>query len=122
MFEFIQLRATIKFVYFLIKSVNADKSRTKQSYTADKVFVAIYDYDARTDEDLTFRVGDLLIILDDRFIYFLFLSLIFYRKIFVLLWNFSQSDWWLAKDYKTGLKGYIPALYVAPHGGLDVNE
>ena len=35
---------------------------------------------------------------------------------------FSQSDWWLAKDYKTGLKGYIPALYVAPHGGLDVNE
>ena len=34
----------------------------------------------------------------------------------------SQTDWWLAKDYKTGLKGYIPALYVAPHGGLDVNE
>ena len=35
---------------------------------------------------------------------------------------FSQSDWWLAQHYQTGLKGYIPALYVAPHGGLDVNE
>jgi len=34
----------------------------------DKIFVAIYDYDARTDEDLTFRVGDLLLILDDRFL------------------------------------------------------
>jgi hypothetical protein len=35
---------------------------------------------------------------------------------------FSQSDWWLAQHYQTGLKGYIPALYVAEHGGLDVNE
>ena len=34
----------------------------------------------------------------------------------------SQNDWWLAKHYNSGLKGYIPALYVAPHGGLDVNE
>jgi len=34
----------------------------------------------------------------------------------------SQNDWWLAKHYSSGLKGYIPALYVAPHGGLDVNE
>ncbi len=34
----------------------------------------------------------------------------------------SQNDWWLAKHCNSGLKGYIPALYVAPHGGLDVNE
>ncbi len=32
--------------------------------------VAIYDYDARTDEDLTFRVGDLLKIIDDRLVVF----------------------------------------------------
>jgi hypothetical protein len=36
--------------------------------------------------------------------------------------SFSQSDWWLAQHYQTGVKGYIPALYVAPYGGLDVNE
>lgn len=31
------------------------------------IYVAIYDYDARTDDDLTLRVGDLLNILDKRF-------------------------------------------------------
>jgi fyn-related kinase len=40
--------------------------RPKHPHGNDKVYVAIYDYDARTDEDLTFRVGDLLLILDDR--------------------------------------------------------
>ena len=45
---------------------STDRSRVKLPYGIDKVYVAIYDYDARTDEDLTFRVGDLLIILDDR--------------------------------------------------------
>ncbi|CAF1179921.1 unnamed protein product [Rotaria sordida] len=82
-----------------IGSSSADKTRKKSAYGIDKIYVAIYDYDARTDEDLTFRVGDLLAIIDD-----------------------GQSDWWLARHYQTGLKGYIPALYVAPHGGLDVNE
>ncbi len=38
-------------------------------YKTDKVYVAIYDYDARTDDDLTFRVGDLLKIIDDRFVF-----------------------------------------------------
>ncbi|CAF0953628.1 unnamed protein product [Rotaria magnacalcarata] len=80
-------------------SLTGDINRRNIPYGIDKVYVAIYDYDARTDEDLTFRVGDLLAIIDD-----------------------SQNDWWLARHYQTGLKGYIPALYVAPHGGLDVNE
>lgn len=47
---------------------NSERSRVKLPYGIDKVYVAIYDYDARTDEDLTFRVGDLLIILDDRYV------------------------------------------------------
>jgi hypothetical protein len=34
------------------------------------VYVAIYDYDAPTDKDLTFRVGDLLKIIDDRLVVF----------------------------------------------------
>ncbi len=79
------------------------------------VYVAIYDYDAPTDEDLTFRVGDLLKIIDDRLVVF---SRFFWKRIF----HFSQSDWWLAQHNQTGLRGYIPALYVTPHGGLDVNE
>jgi hypothetical protein len=48
--------------------VNGGKNPKKLSYGADKIYVAIYDYDARTDDDLTFRVGDLLTVSDDRFV------------------------------------------------------
>jgi fyn-related kinase len=55
------------------RTVNPDKKpaiKRKIPYGTDKVYVAIYDYDARTDEDLTFRVGDLLKIIDDRLVVF----------------------------------------------------
>jgi hypothetical protein len=45
-----------------------------------------------------------------------------YLFLFKESYYYSQSDWWLAQHYQTGLKGYIPALYVALDGGLDVNE
>jgi fyn-related kinase len=35
------------------------------SNTNTKIFVALYDYDARTDEDLSFRKGEHLEILND---------------------------------------------------------
>lgn len=54
------------------------------------VFVALYDYDARTDEDLSFRKGEQLEILND-----------------------TQGDWWLARSKKTRQEGYIPSNYVA---------
>jgi hypothetical protein len=57
--------------------VNTTAVKPKPPYDIGKIYVAIYDYDARTDEDLTFRVGDLLKIIDDRFdrkLHFLFLS------------------------------------------------
>lgn len=50
----------------IFQSLGNDNIRQKPPHGNDKVYVAIYDYDARTDEDLTFRVGDLLLILDDR--------------------------------------------------------
>lgn len=55
-----------------------------------KVFEALYDYDVRTDEDLSFRKGDLLEVLND-----------------------SQGDWWLARSKRTKQEGYIPSNYVA---------
>ncbi len=51
----------------LNRSHGNDNIRQKHPHGTDKVYVAIYDYDARTDEELTFQVGDLLLILDDRF-------------------------------------------------------
>jgi hypothetical protein len=56
----------------------------------NKTFVALYDYDARTDEDLSFKKGEQLIILNDQ-----------------------QGDWWFAQSKTTKQKGYIPSNYVA---------
>lgn len=58
--------------------------------TPTRIFVALYDYDARTDEDLSFRKGEHLEILND-----------------------TQGDWWLARSKKTKQEGYIPSNYVA---------
>lgn len=67
--------------------------------TAGDYYVALYDYSARTGEDLSFNTGDTLEALDK-----------------------STGDWWLAKAL-TGVsaskKGYIPANYVAPVESID---
>ena len=55
-----------------------------------QVFVALYDYDARTDEDLSFKKGEHLEIIND-----------------------TQGDWWFAKSKATKQEGYIPSNYVA---------
>ena len=55
-----------------------------------KIFVALYDYDARTDEDLSFKKGEHLEIIND-----------------------TQGDWWLAMSRVSKCKGYIPSNYVA---------
>ena len=55
-----------------------------------KVFVALYDYDARTDEDLSFKKGEHLEIIND-----------------------TQGDWWFARSKTSKQEGYIPSNYVA---------
>lgn len=60
------------------------------------VFIALYDYDARTNEDLSFKKGERLQVVDN-----------------------TDSDWWLAKSLATHKDGYIPSNYVAPE--LSVN-
>ena len=74
-------------------------------------YVAMYDYNARLDGDLTFTRGDRLIIL-----------------------NNCQGDWWEASSLSTGQKGksyimkrvlhfiiigYVPSNYVAPADSLE---
>lgn len=61
-----------------------------------KVFVALYDYDARTDEDLSFRKGEILEIIND-----------------------TQGDWWYARSKTTKKEGYIPSNYVASVKSLE---
>ncbi|CAI4221650.1 unnamed protein product [Auanema sp. JU1783] len=53
-------------------------------------FVALFDYDARTADDLSFKKGDILELLNDM-----------------------VGDWWFARHRATGRTGYIPSNYVA---------
>lgn len=63
------------------------------------VFKALYDYEARTHEDLSFRKGDRLEVL-----------------------NNADGDWWLARSLVTRQEGYIPSNYVAEASAIDSEE
>lgn len=67
---------------------------------------ALYDYDARTEDDLSFKKGDVLILLDQEQ---------------------ENEDWWYAKhtdpsyqNHKT--EGYVPRNYVAIEDSLESQE
>uniref|UniRef100_A0A7E5A1Q2 Tyrosine-protein kinase n=1 Tax=Panagrellus redivivus TaxID=6233 RepID=A0A7E5A1Q2_PANRE len=60
------------------------------------LFVALYDYEARTDEDLSFKKNDVLEVLNDM-----------------------QGDWWYARSLASGKTGYIPSNYVAREKSID---
>ena len=63
------------------------------------MFVGKYDYDSRTDDDLSFKKGDLLYIVST-----------------------DDEDWWFAQSVAAGKEGYIPSNYVAKWGSLDAEE
>lgn len=62
-------------------------------------FVALYDYEARTEDDLTFVKGD---------------------KFHII--NNSEGDWWEARSLRSGETGYIPSNYVAPTDSIQAEE
>ncbi len=62
-------------------------------------YVALYDYNARAEDDLTFKKGDHLHVL-----------------------NQSDGDWWQAELIGTGKKGFIPSNYVAKVQSIQAEE
>ncbi|XP_047461066.1 tyrosine-protein kinase Fgr isoform X2 [Mugil cephalus] len=63
------------------------------------LFIALYDYDARTEDDLTFQKGEKFQII-----------------------NNTEGDWWEARSLDTGKSGYIPSNYVAPVDSIQAEE
>ncbi|XP_078072201.1 tyrosine-protein kinase Yes isoform X1 [Mustelus asterias] len=63
------------------------------------IFVALYDYEARTTEDLSFKKGERFQII-----------------------NNTEGDWWEARSITTGKNGYIPSNYVAPADSIQAEE
>ncbi|CAB1418330.1 unnamed protein product [Pleuronectes platessa] len=77
----------------------AERKSWRPADNSGDFYIALYDYSARTEEDLSFQTEDILEALDK-----------------------STGDWWFAKAV-TGLSasktGYIPANYVAPVESID---
>ncbi|XP_064219602.1 tyrosine-protein kinase Fgr isoform X1 [Aotus nancymaae] len=63
------------------------------------LFIALYDYEARTEDDLTFTKGE---------------------KFHIL--NNTEGDWWEARSLSSGRTGYIPSNYVAPVDSIQAEE
>ena len=61
------------------------------------LYVALYDYDARTREDLSFKRGEILEVKPEDL----------------------SNDWWLARLRGAIREGYIPSNYVAPAETLE---
>ncbi|XP_061903230.1 tyrosine-protein kinase Fgr isoform X3 [Entelurus aequoreus] len=80
---------------------NANAQQWAGSITGGGVtlFIALYDYDARTEDDLTFQKGEKFQII-----------------------NNTEGDWWEARSLDTGNAGYIPSNYVAPVDSIQAEE
>ena len=63
------------------------------------IFIALFDYDQRTSEDLSFKKGERLEILNNQ-----------------------DGDWWQARSLDSKREGYIPSNYVAEHKTIQAEE
>ncbi|KHJ88622.1 src [Oesophagostomum dentatum] len=69
---------------------------TPVSVVHSPCFVTLYDYEARTINDLSFKKDEILEVLND-----------------------TQGDWWFARHKVTGKTGYIPSNYVAKEKSIE---
>lgn len=63
------------------------------------IYVALYDYDARTNEDLSFKKGEKMEIINNK-----------------------DGGWWKAKSLVSGRSGYVPSNYIALASSLQTED
>uniref|UniRef100_A0A1I7S752 Tyrosine-protein kinase n=1 Tax=Bursaphelenchus xylophilus TaxID=6326 RepID=A0A1I7S752_BURXY len=78
-----------------LKAGNKSLPECRKTSVTGNIYLALYDYEARTDDDLSFKRNDLLEVLND-----------------------SLGDWWYARSLATSKVGYIPSNYVAKHQSI----
>ena len=79
--------------------VSVDEQLDRTPKVKHPVFVGKHDYDSRTDDQLSFRKGDLMYVI-----------------------SMDNEGWWFARSKDTGREGYIPSNYVAEWESLDAEE
>lgn len=62
-------------------------------------YIALFDYESATKDDMTIKKGDQLIVIDK-----------------------SHPDWWLAKNLRTKETGYVPFNYITTIDDLQIKE
>jgi len=87
-----------------IASVTASNGHSRHDRVTSQVsvihvLVALYDYDARTQEDLSFRKGERLELI-----------------------NRPDGEWWEARSLTTNQRGFIPSNYVAEERTINAEE
>ena len=74
-------------------------SHTASTGHPTNILVALYDYDARTAEDLSFSKGERLELI-----------------------NRPDGEWWEARSLSTNQRGFIPSNYVAEERTINAEE
>ena len=74
-------------------------SQTASTGHPTNILVALYDYDARTAEDLSFCKGERLELI-----------------------NRPDGEWWEARSLSTNQRGFIPSNYVAEERTINAEE
>ncbi|KAL7055952.1 hypothetical protein AAHC03_022874 [Spirometra sp. Aus1] len=78
--------------------LSANEQRSASPELTNRL-VAIFDYNARTDEEISLRKGDVMLVLND-----------------------SDSEWWFVEHCRTSAKGYVPSSYVAFEFSVEAEE
>ena len=63
------------------------------------LYAALYDFNGRTEEDLSFKKGEQLEVIEN-----------------------NDGKWWFAKSSATGRSGYVPSNYIEPFNSLKLHE
>ena len=85
-------------MYTLILSLYTQPSRFQPNVSYPK-YTAKYDYESRTDNDLSFKKGDIMYIADT-----------------------DEGEWLYARSEDSKREGYIPSSYVADCTSLQAEE
>ncbi|XP_065186408.1 tyrosine-protein kinase SRK2-like [Sycon ciliatum] len=80
----------------IVTATSSGSGDLQPSIASSKLFVALFDYEARVPEDLTFKKNDLLELV-----------------------NGEDPNWWLARHTRTQKEGFIPSNFVAKAQSID---
>jgi hypothetical protein len=83
----------------MMDSPRMERQQSNQQVQSPPTLIALYNYESRSEGDLSFEKGAVMILLDG-----------------------SNSDWWYVRNEKTMESGYVPRNFVAKFKTLESEE